>query len=71
RFVTLLDVAGIDRKTRDPESAPFRERGFDIQFQIPIFDGGEVRVRQAAETYNKSFNRLTEKAINVRSEARD
>ena len=70
RFVTLLDVAGIDRKTRDPEGAPFRERGFDVQFQIPIFDGGEVRVRQAAGTYNKAFNRLTEKAINVRSEAR-
>lgn len=71
RFVTMLDVAGIDRKTRDPESAPFRERGFDIQFQIPIYDGGEVRVRQASETYNQAFNRLTEKAINVRSEARD
>ncbi len=71
RFVTLLDVAGINRKTRDPESAPFRERGFDVQFQIPIFDGGEVRVRQATEIYNQSFNRLTEKAINVRSEARD
>ena len=49
----------------------FRERGFDIQFQIPIFDGGEVRVRQASETYNQAFNRLTEKAVNVRSEARD
>jgi len=71
RFVTILDVAGIDRKTRDPEGPPFRERGFDIQFQIPIFDGGEVRVRQAAETYNQSFNLLTEKAVNVRSEARD
>ena len=71
RFVTLLDVAGIDRKTRDPDGAPFRERGFDVQFQIPIFDGGEVRVRQAAETYNRAFNRLTEKAVNVRSEARD
>ncbi|ABE65192.1 outer membrane efflux protein (plasmid) [Nitrobacter hamburgensis X14] len=71
RFVTMLDIAGIDRKTRDPESTPFRERGFDIQFQIPIFDGGEVRVRQAAETYNQAFNRLTEKAVNVRSEARD
>jgi outer membrane protein TolC len=71
RFVTLLDVAGIDRKTQDPEGAPFRERGFDIQFQIPIFDGGEVRVRQATETYNQAFNRLTEKAVNVRSEARD
>ncbi|WP_298373079.1 TolC family protein [uncultured Bradyrhizobium sp.] len=71
RFVTLLDVAGIDRRTRDPEGPPFKERGFDLQFQIPIFDGGEVRVRQAAETYRQAMNRLTEKAINVRSEARD
>jgi outer membrane protein TolC len=71
RFVTLLDVAGIDKKTQEPEGVPFRERGFDIQFQIPIFDGGEVRVRQAVETYNQAFNRLTEKAVNVRSEARD
>jgi outer membrane protein TolC len=71
RFVTLLDVAGVDRKTRDPSGTSFRERGFDVQFQIPIFDGGEVRVRQAAETYNRAFNLLTEKAVNVRSEARD
>jgi outer membrane protein TolC len=71
RFVTMLDVAGVDRKTRDPTGTSFSERGFDVQFQIPIFDGGEVRVRQAAETYNQAFNRLTEKAVNVRSEARD
>lgn len=71
RFVTLLDLAGISRRTQEPEGAPFRERGFDVQFQIPIFDGGEVRVRQAAETYNLAFNRLTERAVNVRSEARD
>jgi outer membrane protein TolC len=71
RFVTLLDVAGVDRKTVDPNGTSFQERGFDVQFQIPIFDGGEVRVRQAAETYNQAFNRLTERAVNVRSEARD
>jgi outer membrane protein TolC len=71
RFVTLLDLAGIAKTTRDPDGSRFRERGFDIQFQIPIFDGGEIRVRQATETYNQAFNRLTEKAINVRSEARD
>jgi len=71
RFVTLLDVAGINSKKREPGSAPFRERGFDITFQIPIFDGGEVRVRQAAETYNHAFNLLNEKAVNIRSEARE
>jgi outer membrane protein TolC len=71
RFVTLLDLAGIDKKTREPEGALFRQRGFDIQFQVPIFDGGEVRVRQATETYNQAFNRLTEKAVDVRSQARD
>jgi outer membrane protein TolC len=71
RFVTLLDLAGMARRTQEPGTLPFRERGFDVQFQIPIFDGGEVRVRQAAETYNRAFNRLTEKTVNVRSEARE
>jgi outer membrane protein TolC len=71
RFVTLLDVAGIDRRTRDPEGALFRERGFDLQFQIPIWDGGETRVRQSGAIYDAAFNRLAEKAVNVRSEARD
>ncbi len=71
RFVTLFDLAGMTRRTQEPEGAPFRERGFDVQFQIPIFDGGEVRVRQAVESYNFAFNRLTERAVNVRSEARD
>ena len=71
RFITVLDAAGIDRKTRDPDGTPFRERGFDVQFQIPIFDGGEVRVRRALETYNEAFNLVTEKAVNVRSEARE
>src|ERR1700736_4377882 len=43
RFVAMLDVAGVDRKTRDPSGLTYRERGVDAQFQIPIFDGGEVR----------------------------
>ena len=71
RFVTLLDIAGMAKTTREADGSRIRERGFDVQVQIPIFDGGEVRVRQAIEIYNQAFNRLTEKAVNIRSEARD
>jgi outer membrane protein TolC len=71
RFVTLLDLAGVDRKTIEPDGRVTRERGFDVQLQIPVFDGGEVRVRQASESYNIAFNRLTERAVTIRSEARD
>ena len=56
-----------DRETG--QSSP--ERGFAAEFQIPLFDSGEVRVRQAEQTYLQAVNRLTERAVNVRSEARD
>jgi len=68
RFVTLLDMSGSQSKEL---GGPGRSRSVSIDFQIPIFDGGEVRVRQSAEIYNQAFNLLTEKAVNVRSEARD
>ena len=72
RFVNMLDVVGIDKKVRERETgATTRSRGFELEFQIPIFDLGEVRVRQAEQTYMQAVNRLAEKATNVRSEARD
>lgn len=48
-----------------------RERGFEVELQIPIFDLGESKYRQAQESYMQSVNRLTAKAVNVRSEARE
>jgi outer membrane protein TolC len=72
RFVNLLEATGIARNTKEKATGErVRDRGFEIEFQIPIFDLGEVRVRQAAETYMQAVNRLTERAVNVRSEARD
>lgn len=68
RFVTLLDMSASQSREL---GTPNRSRSVGIDFQIPIFDGGEVRVRQSAEIYNQAFNLLTEKAVNVRSEARD
>ena len=71
RFVNLLEVAGVSKKTRDVDGDIVRQRGVEVEFQIPLFDFGEARVREAEQTYMAAVNRLTEKAVNVRSEARD
>src|SRR5712692_8707277 len=71
RFIDLLEVAGISKTLQEPGSERFRERGLGAELQIPLFDFGEVRVRQAEETYLQAVNRLTAKAVNVRSEARE
>ncbi|MDQ2081053.1 TolC family protein [Xanthobacteraceae bacterium Astr-EGSB] len=72
RFVNLLEVSGVGKTTRERETGErIRDRGFEVEFQIPVFDLGEGRARQASEAYLQAVNRLTEKAINVRSQARD
>lgn len=71
RFISLLDVAGLAKRSKDNDGGILRERGLDMQVQIPLFDFGEVRVRQAEAAYMAAVNRLTDRAITVRSEARD
>jgi outer membrane protein TolC len=72
RFIDLFEVSGVAKTTTERATGErVRDRGFEVEFQIPIFDGGEVRSRQAAETYMLAVNRLTERAVNVRSEARE
>lgn len=72
RFINLLEVSGIKKTVKDRETGDIaRDRGFELELQVPIFDFGEVRVRQAERTYMQAVNRLAERAINVRSEARD
>jgi outer membrane protein TolC len=71
RFVNLLEVSGISRTQREPGGPHGTGGGVEVEFQVPIFDFGEVRLRQAGEAYMQAVNRLTEKAITVRSEARD
>ena len=71
RFINLLDVAGVSKTVRPAEGDTTRQRGLEIEFQIPIFDFGEVRMREAEATYRQAVNRLIEKAVNVRSQARE
>ncbi|MDF2998977.1 MAG: outer rane efflux protein [Xanthobacteraceae bacterium] len=73
RFVSMLDGGwrgNYQRVSEDGVRESASPRGFELEIQIPIFDGGEVNVRRSRETYMAAINRLLEKAINVRSEAR-
>jgi len=70
RFINLLDVSGVSRTQREG-GVSGTGGGVEVDFQIPIFDFGEVRLRRAGEAYMQAVNRLTEKAVNVRSEARE
>jgi outer membrane protein TolC len=70
RFLDLLEVAGVAKETQEGGEKT-RERGFETEFEIPIFDFGAVAQRRAGETYMQAVNRLAAKAVNVRSEARE
>jgi outer membrane protein TolC len=70
RFINILDGGYADKLEKRADER-FLMRGFDLRLQIPIFDFGEVRVRQAEATYMQAVNRLLERAVNARSEARD
>jgi outer membrane protein TolC len=72
RFINLLEAGYAEKTKKERETGEvFHDRGFDLELQIPIFDFGEVRVRQAEATYMQAVNRLTERAVNVRSQARE
>lgn len=70
RFINLLDVAGISKSTREGGET-VRERGIEVELQVPLFDFGAVRMKQAEESYLQAVNLLAARAVSVRSEARD
>ena len=53
------------------EKEKSRTRAIEASFTIPIFDFGETTRRGAQEAYMAAANRLAERAVNVRSEARE
>jgi outer membrane protein TolC len=72
RFINIFEGGYADKFIKDKETGErIRDRGFDVTLQVPLFDFGEVRVRQAEAIYMQGVNRLLETAVNVRSQARD
>ncbi len=79
RFVNDVDLLGrriYDRKLTvladgDIEREATRTRLVELEIEIPIYDFGQSKVALAEQTYMQAANRLAEKAVNVRSEARE
>jgi len=72
RFINVLEAGYADKLTKEKATGEsIRDRGFTVSFEVPVFDFGETRVREAQQTYMQAVNRLAQKAVNVRSEARE
>ena len=73
RMVTDLElVAGVEKEIEieDGEKEKMKTGILEIEFEIPIFDSGNARLRKAELQYMQAANLLAEKAVNIRSEAR-
>ncbi|HVI28648.1 TolC family protein [Hansschlegelia sp.] len=71
RAISMLELTGIANRSRSAEGGTADPKGFEVAVQIPIFDFGKARSAKARETYMGAVNRLLEKAVNARSEARE
>jgi outer membrane protein TolC len=71
RFINLLEVSGVERRLREPGGDSATERGVGVEFEVPLFDFGEVSLREAEAAYNLAVNRLAAKAVNAGSDARE
>jgi outer membrane protein TolC len=79
RYVSDLNLlTGVEVEREEEEGAHGEEATtktevlpvVDLEFAIPIFDTGKARMRKAEMAYLQAANLLAERAVNVRSEAR-
>ena len=53
------------------ETGEPRQRGYEIELELPLFDFGGARVARAEATYMQAVHRTAEVAVNARSEVRE
>lgn len=67
RFVNVLEL---DLKHNSASEAP-RQTGFEIGFEIPLFDWGDARVARAEARYLQDAHQAAQAVIEARSELRE
>jgi outer membrane protein TolC len=72
RLVNVLEASGISKTQKDKGEGPAADGGgFDISFEVPFYDFGRARVREAEQRYLEAVHSLGAKAVNARSQARE
>jgi outer membrane protein TolC len=67
RFVNVLELGLV----RNSSNAAPTQRGWEIAFELPLFDWGGARVARAESVYMQALHRAAETAIDARSEVRE
>ncbi|MBY0237483.1 MAG: TolC family protein, partial [Burkholderiaceae bacterium] len=67
RFVNALELGYVRNSSNE---AP-RQTGYEISFEIPLFDWGDARMARAEGVYMQSVQRAAQVAIDARSEVRE
>ena len=67
RFINVLEVGAIYNTYNDAPS----QRGYEIGFELPLFDWGDARVAKAEAIYMQAVDRAAQTAIDARSEVRE
>jgi outer membrane protein TolC len=67
RFINVLEVGAVYNTFSDAPS----QRGYEIGFELPLFDWGDARVAKAESIYLQALDRAAQAAINARSEVRE
>src|SRR5262245_41710165 len=71
RFLNVLNASGISKTQKNKGESSADGGGFDIAFEVPIYDFGRVSMREAEQRYVEALNALRAMAVNARSEARE
>ncbi len=67
RFVNVLELGLVRNSSNEAPT----QRGWELGFELPLFDWGGARVARAEALYMQTLHRAAETAINARSEVRE
>lgn len=71
RFINVLDAGGVSKTQKDKGEPSADGSGFNIVFEVPLYDFGRAKVREAEQRYFEAINNLRQLVLDARSQARE